>query len=108
MSSAFASYMVHNCYSMVYMNRDRYLLESDVIRFLLKERIAEKEFQEKRRITLDEVSKETDISRNTLSRIANTYGYNTSTDILDRLCTYFGCASSGIIEHIADAEEGNT
>ena len=77
-----------------------------MIRYLLKERIAEKEFREKRRITLDEVARETGISRNTLSRIANTFGYNTTTEVLDRLCSYFECPISSIIEHIDDDEHG--
>lgn len=71
-----------------------------MIRFLLKERIAEKEFREKRRITLDEVAKETGISRNTLSRIANTFGYNTTTEVIDKLCAYFSCGVSDIAEYV--------
>ncbi len=73
-----------------------------MIRFLLKERVAEKEFREKRRITLDELAKETGVSRNTLSRISNTYGYNTTTEALDKLCTYFDCTVSDLVEHIKE------
>lgn len=73
-----------------------------MIRFLLKERIAEKEFQEKRRITLDEVARDTGISRNTLSRVANSFGYNTTTEVLDKLCAYFNCAIADLVEYIAD------
>lgn len=75
-----------------------------VIRYRLKELIADREFRERRRITLEEVARATGISRNTLSRIANTYGYNTTTEVLDRLCHYFGCTLSDIAEHIPDAE----
>ena len=39
-----------------------------MIRFYLKEQIADKEFQEKRRVTLEEVSLESGVSKNTLSR----------------------------------------
>lgn len=60
-----------------------------MIRFRLKELIAEKGFQENRRVTLDEVSKETGVHRTTLSKIANQRGYNTTTEILDKLCRYF-------------------
>jgi len=62
-----------------------------MIRFLLKERIADKEFSEKRRIPMDEISKSTGISRQTLSRMMNTHGYNSTTDNLDKLCDYFNC-----------------
>ena len=61
-----------------------------MIRFRLKELIVDKEFNENRRITFDELSKSTGIHRTTLSKIANQKGYNTTTDVLDKLCVYFG------------------
>jgi putative transcriptional regulator len=73
-----------------------------LIRFYLKERMADKGFQEKRRITLDEVSRETGISRNTLSRISSSIGYNTTTDILDRLCKYFGCTLADLAVYVEE------
>jgi len=76
-----------------------------MIRFLIKERIADKEFNEKRKITLSEIAKNTGVSQNTLSRIVNTYGYNASTDALNKLCNYFDCAISGIAEHIKDVDD---
>ncbi|SDT86628.1 putative transcriptional regulator [Pseudomonas pohangensis] len=60
-----------------------------MIRFRLKELMADKGFRESRRVTLDEVSKATGIHRTTLSKIANQRGYNTTTEILDKLCEYF-------------------
>ena len=75
-----------------------------VLRFRLKELVVEREFREKRRITLDEVARETGISRNTLSRIANTFGYNTTTDNLDLLCEYFGCPIEKLVEHVPDQD----
>jgi len=71
-----------------------------MIRFRLKELIAEKEFQEDRRITLEEVSRETGIHRTTLSKIANQKGYVTNTDVLDRLCLYFSVETGSIAQHI--------
>lgn len=73
-----------------------------MIRFRLKELIAEQEFQQGRVITLAEVSKETGIHRATLSKISNERGYNTGSENIDRLCNYFGCDVSDIMEHIAD------
>jgi putative transcriptional regulator len=61
-----------------------------MIRFRLKELIADKEFNENRRITFDEIAKSTGIHRTTLSKVANQKGYNTTTDVLDKLCIYFG------------------
>ncbi|MCP4284693.1 MAG: helix-turn-helix transcriptional regulator [Gammaproteobacteria bacterium] len=71
-----------------------------MIRFRLKELIAEKEFSDGRRVTLDEIANETGISRNTLSRIANNRGYNTTTDVIDRLCLFFDCSVGKVMEHI--------
>lgn len=60
-----------------------------MIRFRLKELVADKEFREGRRITLEEVSQATGVHRTTLSKIANQRGYNTTTDVLDKLCAFF-------------------
>ncbi|WP_417452065.1 helix-turn-helix domain-containing protein [Kordiimonas sp.] len=73
-----------------------------MIRFFLRERISEKEFAEKRKITLDEVAAATGISKNTLSRIQSTFGYNTTTDNLNKLCAYLGCSLAELVEYIPD------
>lgn len=71
-----------------------------MIRMRLKELIAEKEFQERRLVSLKEISEATGIYRTTLTKIANEPGYNTGTDNLDRLCNYFGCPIEKLAEHI--------
>ncbi|PVY76881.1 putative transcriptional regulator [Tamilnaduibacter salinus] len=73
-----------------------------MIRFRLKELLADKGFRENRRVTLDEVSQATGIHRTTLSKIANQRGYNTTTDILDRLCAYFEVPVGELAEHLND------
>ncbi|WP_349255307.1 helix-turn-helix transcriptional regulator [Spectribacter hydrogenoxidans] len=73
-----------------------------MIRFRLKELVAEREFQEGRVITLAEISKGTGIHRATLSKIANERGYNTGTENIDRLCSYFGCAVTDVMEHVPE------
>lgn len=73
-----------------------------MIRFRLKEVIADREFREGRRITLEEISKQTGIHRTTLSKIANARGYNTTTSNLDRLCSYFRCPIGALVEHLPD------
>ena len=77
-----------------------------MIRFRLKERIADREFEEGRHITMSEIAQETGINRTTLSKIANQRGYNTTTEVLDRLCSYFGCRIETLIEHIPE-EDGH-
>ncbi|MEN8719225.1 MAG: helix-turn-helix transcriptional regulator [Oceanococcaceae bacterium] len=76
-----------------------------MIRFRFKERLAEKEFQERRVITINEVARESGIHRATLSKIANEPGYNTGTDNLNRLCKYFACGIGEIVEYIPDPDE---
>lgn len=76
-----------------------------MIRFRLKELVAEKEFQEGRKITFEEISRETGIHRTTLSRIANIKGYITTTEVVDKLCTYFGVGTSEVAEHLPGIAE---
>lgn len=71
-----------------------------MIRFRLKELIAEKEFQEGRRVTMEEISQATGIHRTTVSKIANNKGYNATTDVLDKLCEYFGVELGQVAEYI--------
>lgn len=73
-----------------------------MIRVMLKQQLDEKSFREKRRITLQEVSDTTGISRATLSRIANTPGYNTSTDHVDLLCEYLGCELGDLLKRVTE------
>jgi putative transcriptional regulator len=70
-----------------------------VIRFKLAELIEKRQFQEARRITVQEVAEATGVNRMTLSKILNHKGYSTGTDILDKLCTYFACRVEDLVEH---------
>ncbi|ELC0933473.1 TPA: helix-turn-helix transcriptional regulator [Pseudomonas aeruginosa] len=69
---------------------------------MFKQQLDEKSYRDKRRITLQEVSDATGISRATLSRIANTPGYNTSTDHIDLLCDYLECELSDLLKRVAN------
>lgn len=80
-------------------------LRQTMIRVYLKKLLDEKSFSERRRITLNEVSEETKISRATLTRIANTPGYNTNTDTINTLCKYFKCAPGELLGFVEDDEE---
>jgi putative transcriptional regulator len=76
-----------------------------VIRYRLKELIADRAFRLGRIVTMDEVARETGLHRMTLSRMANIRGYVTRTDILDKLCEYFGCRLEELAQHIPSSEE---
>ena len=76
-----------------------------MLRIHLKELIAEKEFQENRRVTIMEISEQTGINRMTLSKIINHRGHNIVTDNLDRLCAYFGCPIEKLVTYIEDTDQ---
>lgn len=72
-----------------------------MLRFKLKERIADMEFRERRRVTLIEISERTGIGRITLSRMLN-HSNQVRTDTLDRLCAFFACRIEELVEYIPD------
>ena len=76
-----------------------------MLRFKLKELIAEKEFQESRRVTIAEIAEATGIARNTLSRILNQPGWNVRSEHLDKLCAYFNCRIEELVEYIPDRSD---
>jgi len=73
-----------------------------MIRFRLKELISDEEFRTGKRITFGNIAAATGIKQPTLSRIAGTRGYNTNTDNIDKLCKYFDCRVSDLMEYVAD------
>ena len=42
------------------------------------------------------------INRSTLSKILNLKGYSTGTDVLDKLCAYFGRRIEDLVEYVAE------
>ena len=75
-----------------------------MLRFRFKELVAEKEFKESRVVTMVEIASATGIHRMTLSKLANHRGYNPTSDVLDKLCTFFNCRIEQLVEHIPDQE----
>jgi putative transcriptional regulator len=73
-----------------------------MLRFKLKERIAAKEFAERRRVEVREIAAETGITRNTLSKMLNQYGASVRSENLSRLCAYFGCRIEDLVEYVPD------
>jgi len=74
----------------------------NMIRIMLIKLLDEKSFNEKRRITLSEVSDVTGISRATLTRIANVPGNVTNTDTINALCKYFACQPGELLFYVED------
>ena len=76
-----------------------------MIRLLVKKLLDDKSFKNKEKITLNQVSEKTGISRATLNRVVNTPGYNTNTDTINALCQYFECTPCELMEYIPDQDE---
>ena len=73
-----------------------------MLRYKLKELIADKEFKDRRRVLIQEIADATGIARNTLSKMLNQHGASVRTDNLDRLCAYFGCPIEALVEYVPD------
>ncbi|BBP00785.1 helix-turn-helix domain-containing protein [Sulfuriferula nivalis] len=73
-----------------------------MIRFKLKEITAKHEFLSGKRISLKDISAATGINRMTLTKINTIADYSTSTDTLNKLCTYFDCKIEDLIEYVSD------
>lgn len=54
------------------------------------------------RTTAEDISQKTGIGKSTLSTIRNGKNLNVSLKTLDRLCKYFKCKVSDIIEYVED------
>lgn len=73
-----------------------------MIRFLLRRVIEEYEFKHQRRLSLKEISEATGIVRPTLSLMIGPKPFNTTTNNLGKLCEFFGCQISDLVEYIPD------
>ncbi len=73
-----------------------------MLRFKIKQLLEKKEFDENRRITINELSESTGINRMTLSKIINHRGHSTVTDNLDKLCAYFQCRIEDLVEYVSE------
>jgi DNA-binding Xre family transcriptional regulator len=79
-----------------------------MLRYKLKERIADKEFAERRRVTIQEIAQATGITRNTLSKMLNQHGASVRSENLDRLCGYFNCRIEQLVEYIPEQASPGT
>lgn len=75
-----------------------------MIRFKLRETLADREFKEGKRTNLDEIAAATGINKSTLSRISSVRGHNTTTDNIDKLCRYFDCPVERLMEYVPDEQ----
>ncbi|NCN44227.1 MAG: transcriptional regulator [Piscirickettsiaceae bacterium CG_4_9_14_3_um_filter_43_564] len=73
-----------------------------MIRFKLKELIARKEFLVGKRITIKHIAETTGVNRMTLTKINTQPNYSTSTETLNKLCKFFNCEISDLVEYVSD------
>ena len=79
-----------------------------MLRYKVRELLAEKSFVENRRITFKELCEVSGISRQTLTRMVNQRGYVTGTDTLEKLCEYFNCSVGDVIEFVPNQKIEDT
>jgi putative transcriptional regulator len=75
-----------------------------MIRLRLTELLADSSFRQGRRVEWREVAEATGIHRTTLSKMANTRGYNATLSNLDLLCRYFRCQVGDLAVYVPDEE----
>lgn len=75
-----------------------------MIRYRLRELMADHQFKTGSRLTFEELATATGIHRTTLSKIANTRSYNTTTDNIDKLCQFFNCAVENLMQYVEQSE----
>lgn len=73
-----------------------------MMRYKVRELLADKSFIENRRITFKELSADSGISKQTLTRMVNQRGYITGTDQIDKLCAYFHCSVGEVMEFVEE------
>lgn len=79
-----------------------------MLRYKVRELLAEKSFVENRRITFKELCDVSGVSRQTLTRMVNQRGYITGTDTLEKLCAYFNCGVGEVLEFVPNDRIDNT
>lgn len=87
---------------MSYLSQVKFAKGLPVIRYRLRELIADKSFRDNRTVTIGDVAEGTGITRRSLSRIINERGYTTGTDALEKLCRYFECRLEEVAEYVPE------
>ena len=73
-----------------------------MIRFHLKKLISDWEYEKGKHLSITELAQKTGVNRSSLSRISSQKGYNTTTDNINKICTFFNCSVQELIEFIPD------
>jgi putative transcriptional regulator len=68
-----------------------------MIKIRLEQQILEKSAREGKRLSIDELAKETGVSRITLHRLKSDPYRSTSTDVINKLCNFFKCELNDLL-----------
>ena len=71
-----------------------------MIQFRLRELMASKRRETRRRITYDVISAQTGLSTSTLTRLANDKEERVAINTLDRLCAFFDCQPGDLLVYV--------
>ena len=75
-----------------------------MIQCRLRELIAAKGRQERRKIIYDEILDQTGVNKNTLTKLANDRAAMVGISVIDRLCDYFDCQPGDLFVHIKESD----
>ena len=75
-----------------------------MIQCRLRELIGAKGRRERRKITYDDIWKQTGVNKNTLTRLANDRADMVGISVVDRLCTYFDCQPGDLFIYVPGSE----
>ena len=76
-----------------------------MIQSRLRELMAKKSREERRRVTYDDILARTGISTNTLTRMANGRAGGVAFSTVERLCKYFSCQPGDLFIYVDESEE---
>lgn len=79
-----------------------------MIQFRLRELMAAQGRQMRRKVTYDLINRETGVSKNTLTRLANDRADLVAITTIDRLCAFFDCQPGDLLVYVPTPEPVTT
>lgn len=76
-----------------------------MIQCRLRELMGEKGRREHRRITYDDILRETGVNKSTLTKLANDQSRMVGISVIDRLCAFFPCLPGDLFIYVDEPED---
>lgn len=80
------------------------IAEGRMIQCRLRELIAIKSRQERRRITYEDIQAESGVNKNSIAKLTNDRSAMVGLSVIDRLCAFFECQPGEIFVYVPDPE----